>query len=110
MSKQYFAWLLLSASVISEVVGTLALKYSDGFTRLVPTLATLACYGCAIWLMSVSVKYLEVGLTYAVWAGAGTALITLMGILVFNESASLLRLCGIAFIIVGVITLNLSNH
>jgi small multidrug resistance pump len=109
MSKETFAWLLLSASVLAEVIGTLALRYSDGFTRLIPTLATLSCYACAIWLMSISVRHLEVGLTYAVWAGSGTALIAIMGILFFKEDASLLRIFGLALIVFGVISLNLSN-
>jgi small multidrug resistance pump len=110
MTQQAFAWLLLSASVIAEVAGTVALRHADGFTRLVPSLWVGACYACAIWLMAIAVRHLEMGLTYAVWAGSGTALTALLGILWFGESASALRLAGLGFIVVGVIALNLGSR
>lgn len=103
-----FAWLLLAASVIAEVLGTLALRYADGFTKLLPSAAVGTCYAAAIWLMSMAVKQLEMGLTYAVWAGAGTALTAVLGMVWFGESASLLRVAGLAFIVLGVVCLNLS--
>lgn len=108
MRNSSFTWLVLAASVLAEVAGTLALRYADGFTRVLPSVATGLCYAAAIWLMAISVRHLEVGLTYAVWAGSGTALTALLGVLCFGESASLLRLAGLGFIIAGVIALNLS--
>lgn len=108
MRDSTFAWLVLAASVLAEVVGTLALRYSDGFTRLIPSLITGLCYTAAIWLMAVSVRNLEVGLAYAVWAGNGTAVTALLGIILFAESASLLRISGLGLIISGVVVLNLS--
>lgn len=108
MNSQTFAWLVLAASVFAEVLGTLALRYAAGFTKPWPSVAVVTCYACAIWLMSVVVKRLEMGLTYAVWAGAGTALTAILGMIWFGETTSALRFAGLACIVVGVVTLNLS--
>ncbi|MCW5257504.1 QacE family quaternary ammonium compound efflux SMR transporter [Verminephrobacter aporrectodeae subsp. tuberculatae] len=108
MSAQGFSWLLIAASVGAEVAGTIALRFADGLTRPLPSIAVFLSYGVAIWLMSLAVRQLEVGLTYAVWAGSGTALIALIGILCFNESAHTMRLLGFVFIVLGVVTLNVS--
>lgn len=108
MRDSTFAWLVLAASVLAEVFGTIALRYTDGFTRLLPSAVTALCYATGIWLMAISVRHLEVGLTYAVWAGSGTALTALLGILWFGESAGLLRFAGLSCIVLGVIALNLS--
>jgi small multidrug resistance pump len=110
MAPQSFAWLLLAASVAAEVAGTVALRYAHGFTKIIPSIAVCIFYAAAIWLMSIVVKHLEMGLTYAVWAGSGTALTALLGILYFGESVSALRMSGLFFIVLGVITLNLSSR
>lgn len=106
-SQQALAWSLIAASVAAEVAGTMALRYADGFTRLMPSVAVCALYGVAIWLMSIAVRQLEVGLTYAVWAGSGTALTALLGIVWFDESAHAARLLGLALIVLGVVIINL---
>lgn len=108
INPQTFAWLVLAASVVAEVLGTLALRYADGFTKPLPSAAVAVCYACAIWLMSLAVRHLEMGLTYAVWAGAGTALTALLGIIWFEEATSALRFAGLGCIVAGVIALNLS--
>lgn len=110
MNPSTLAWLALWASVVAEVLGTLALRAADGLTKPWPSIAVVLCYGCAIWLMSVSVKRLEMGLAYAVWAGSGTALTAVIGILWFQEASTWLRLLGLAFIVLGVLALNLSTH
>ena len=110
MSLQAYSWLLLAASIVAEVAGTIALRYSDGFTRLVPSLMVTAAYAAAIWLMSRAVRHLEVGLAYAVWAGSGTALTAVLGILWFSESMTHLRVAGIVMIVIGVVVLNLETH
>jgi small multidrug resistance pump len=107
MRYHALAWLLLAASISAEVVGTIALRYADGFTRLWPSLAVGSLYALAIWLMSLSVRHLEVGLAYAVWAGVGTALTAVVGMLWFGESFHSTRLIGLAFVVAGVICLNL---
>lgn len=108
MHSQTLAWLLLAASIAAEVAGTLALRYADGFTRLLPSLAVGALYALAVWLMSVSVRQLEMGLAYAVWAGVGTALTAMVGMLWFGEAFHVARLMGLAFIVLGVVCLNLN--
>ncbi|SFE43062.1 DMT family transporter [Paracidovorax wautersii] len=110
MNQQILAWLVLAASVFAEVLGTFALRYAEGFTRPLPSAAVVICYGSAIWLMSLSIKHLEMGLTYAVWAGCGTALTAALGIIWFDESSGPLRLAGLGCIVLGVIALNLSSH
>lgn len=110
MNHQLFAWLVLAASVLAEVLGTLALRHAEGFTRPLPSIAVVICYGGAIGLMSLSIKHLEMGLTYAVWAGSGTALTAAIGMLWFDESFGPLRLAGLGCIVLGVIALNLSSH
>ena len=107
MGYHALAWLLLAASIAAEVSGTVALRYADGLTRLWPSLAVASLYALAIWLMSLSVRHLEVGLAYAVWAGVGTALTALVGILWFGESFHSTRLIGLAFVVIGVVCLNL---
>lgn len=110
MGQQTLSWVLLSASVAAEVAGTIALRYADGFTRLIPSVVVGASYGAAIWLMSLAVKALEIGLAYAVWAGAGTALTAAIGTLWFGESITFLRMIGVVMIVVGVVMLNLIPH
>lgn len=109
MNPQSFAWLMLAASVLAEVLGTLALRHADGFTKPLPSTAAMLCYGGAIWLMSISLKHLEMGLTYAVWAGSGTALTAALGMIWFGESFGQLRMAGLGCIVLGVIALSLSS-
>ena len=110
MSVQTCSWLLLVASIVAEVAGTIALRYADGFTRPVPSLVVVASYAAAIWLMSLAVRHLEVGLAYAVWAGSGTALTAAFGIYWFSESMTPLRIAGIVMIVIGVVVLNLETQ
>jgi len=110
MGLQTLSWLLLAASIAAEVAGTIALRYADGFARLTPSLVVGASYAAAIWFMSIAVRHLEVGLAYAVWAGSGTALTAVLGILWFGESMTLLRIGGVAMIVIGVVVLNLETR
>lgn len=103
MNHQFLAWLVLAASVLAEVLGTLALRHVDGFTKLLPSTAVVLCYGSAI-------KHLEMGPAYAVWAGSGTALTAVLGIIWFGESFGPLRMAGLGCIVLGVIALNLSSR
>ena len=109
MDSRFFAWLLLGISVVSEVAGTVALRQSDGFARLAPALIAGSCYVLAVWLMSISMKQLEMGLTYAVWAGSGTALTALVGIVVFGESTNFPKLAGLAFIVAGLALMGIGS-
>ena len=99
----------LAAAILSEIVATLSLRASDGFTKPGPTLAAVAGYVLAFALLAQALKTIEVGVAYAVWAGVGTAAITLIGIVALGESAAALKLLGTAMIVVGVVVLNLSS-
>lgn len=102
-------WLVLAIAIVLEVCGTVCLKMSDGMTRLWPVLGVVAFYVSTFVLMSVSMKQLEVGTAYAVWAGVGTALITVAGIALFKESMAWTKVIGTVLIIAGVILLHASS-
>jgi small multidrug resistance pump len=103
------AWLLLAASVTSEVAGTVALRQSDGLSRVAPSVAAGVCYVLAVWWMSLAMKHIGMGTTYAVWAGSGLALTALLGVALFGEPLSGMRLAGLALVVAGVVTLSLAG-
>ena len=103
------AYFLLAAAIVAEVLGTTALKFSDGFTRLWPSTATVVAYLISIVLLAQTLKTVPVGTAYAIWSAVGTALIATIGILFLGEAATIARLSGIALVIVGVVILNLSE-
>lgn len=102
------SFLLLLLAIASEVAATTALKVSDGMTRLVPTIVVVIGYGVAFWLMSLVLRTMTVGTTYAIWAGLGTAGVAAIGVLWFGEEMGLARLSGILLIIAGVVVLNMN--
>jgi small multidrug resistance pump len=107
MSSHLLAWAVLAASVVSEVAGTVALKRSQGFTRLAPAAMAGTCYVLAVWLMAVAMRQLAMGITYAVWAACGTAATALIGVAFYSERLSAVQLLGLAFIVAGVVLLSL---
>jgi len=110
MSPLLTAWLVLAASVMSEVAGTVALKHSAGFTKPLPAVLAGGCYVAAVWLMAVAMRQLEMGIAYAVWAAGGTAITVLIGILRYGEQLSIHKLAGVGLVLLGVIMLNLSGR
>jgi small multidrug resistance pump len=100
---------LLAGAIAAEVTATTAMKYSDGFTRIWPSVVTAVGYLVAFGLFSQTLKTVSVGTAYAVWAGVGTAVIALIGMLFLHESASLVKLSGVALVILGVVMLNLGG-
>lgn len=101
------AWISLSLAIIAEVIATTALKSSDGFNRLWPSVLVVVGYAAAFYFLSATLKHMPVGIAYAVWAGTGTVLVTLVGVWLFRQSLDLAGVVGIALIIVGVLVLNL---
>jgi small multidrug resistance pump len=101
--------LYLAIAILAEVAGTVALKYTEGFTRLAPSSAVVLGYGISFWMLALVLKQLPIGLTYAVWSAAGTALIAAIGIFAFGEGATTLKLASLALIIMGVVGLNLAG-
>ncbi|MFJ3143927.1 DMT family transporter [Streptomyces halstedii] len=100
---------LLAAAIAAEVTATTAMKYSEGFSRLWPSLVTVVGYVLAFALLAHTLKTLSIGTAYAIWAGVGTAAVALIGILWMGESAGPAKLLGVALIIAGVVVLNLGG-
>jgi small multidrug resistance pump len=98
--------LMLAAAIASEVIATVALKASDGFSRPGPAVLVVIGYAVSFWLLALVLKHLSVGTTYAIWSAVGTAAIALIGIAMYGEGASLLKLASLGLIVVGVIGLN----
>ena len=100
-------WVFLSVAILAEVIGTSFLKQADGFTRLWPSVTVVVSYVIAFYFLSLTLKTLPVGIAYAVWAGAGVALIALVGVIAFGQALDLAALLGIGLIIIGVMIINL---
>jgi multidrug transporter EmrE-like cation transporter len=98
--------LYLALAIASEVIATLALKASDGFSRPLPAAIVVVGYGLSFWLLALVLKHLSVGTTYAVWSAVGTAAIALVGMLAYGEPAGALKLASLALIVLGVVGLN----
>ncbi len=103
------AFVLLALAILAEVAGTVALRESDGFSRLWPSVATVVGYLVSFWLLALTLKEIPLSITYAVWSAAGTAAIASIGILAFGETATALKMASLALIIAGVIGLNLAG-
>jgi multidrug transporter EmrE-like cation transporter len=103
-------WIYLAAAILSEVVGTSALAPSQGFTKPVPTVIVLVSYGAAFYLLAQTLHTIPVAVAYAVWSGAGVALITLIAWALFGQRLDAFALLGITMIVAGVLVIHtLSN-
>ena len=103
------AWVLLVFAIAAEVLGTLSLKASEGFSKLLPSLGVVVGYAAAFTLLAFALKTLNVGPAYAIWAGLGTMGAALGGWIIFHERMSVLTLSGIAIVIVGVVAITLGE-
>ncbi len=101
------AWLILAFAIVSEVIATSALKSSEGFTRLWPSLVVVTGYGLAFFCLSLVMKSLPVGVIYAIWSGVGIVLIALAGWLFFGQKLDLPAVLGLSLIIAGVAVIQL---
>jgi len=102
-------WLLLALAIALELSGTICLKLSHGFSRLLPSIGVVFFYIGSFALMAQSLKTLEVGIVYAIWAGVGTALIAVVGVLAFGESVTAFKILGLLMIIGGTFLLRLAS-
>ena len=98
-------WIFLIVAITSEVIATSALKASEGFTELIPSIIVVIGYSAAFYFLSLTLKTIPVGIAYAVWSGVGVALITLIGWFVFNQRLDAPAILGILLIVTGVILL-----
>lgn len=99
-------WLAIAIAIAAEVTATTALKASNEFTRLWPSLIVVAGYGTAFYFMTISMRVLPVGIMYAIWSGSGMILISILGWLVYRQSLDAPAMIGMGLIITGVIVIN----
>ncbi|MCG6115971.1 MAG: multidrug efflux SMR transporter [Mesorhizobium sp.] len=97
----------LSVAILFEVLATTALKQTEGFTRLWPSLLTIVGYGFAFYFLSLPLRTMPLGVVYAVWSGVGIVLVTLIGWAVFRQMLDLPAMIGIAMIVGGVLVINI---
>ncbi|GBL34535.1 uncharacterized membrane protein YvaE [Filimonas sp.] len=100
-------WIVLAIGILFEVLGTVAMHYAEGFSKPLPSVLVFVFYGIALGSLVMVLKKMEVGIAYAIWAGAGTALIAVVGILFLNESVSFPKILSIVLIIAGIVGLEL---
>ena len=100
-------WFFLSVAIISEVVATSALKASNGFTQLWPSLLVIAGYAIAFFFLSLTLRTMPVGIAYAIWSGIGIVLITLIAWFIFGQSLDTPAIIGLTLIITGVVVLQM---
>lgn len=99
-------WIYLAVAIVSEVIGTAALKAAQGFTRGVPTLLVVTGYGISFYFLSLVLRTIPLGVSYAIWSGVGIALVTLTGWFIYDQRLDLPTFLGIGLIIAGVIVIN----
>ncbi len=100
-------WFYLSVAIIAEVIATSALKASEGFTRVLPSVVVAIGYGVAFYFLSLTLKTLPVGIAYAVWSGLGVVLVSIVGFIFLGQSLDIAGCVGIGLIVAGVAVLNL---
>ena len=105
------SWLILFFAIVFEVAGTMTLKFTEGMTRLWPTVLMFAFYLASLFGLSVAVSRIPVGTAYAVWSGVGTLMVAILGVLWFKEQVTILRCISTVLIVIGVAGLYLTgNH
>ena len=98
-------WIALGLAIVAETIATSAMKSSEGFTRLVPSVIVVAGYAVAFYFLSMTLKVIPVGIAYAIWSGVGIVLISLAGWAMFGQKLDAPALIGIALIIAGVVVM-----
>lgn len=104
------AWLYLVLAIAFEIAGTTCVKLSDGFARLVPSLIILPAYGISLAFLTLAVRTIPIGIAYAIWSAVGTAVIAVIGVFVFKEPMTTLKMLFLAVIIAGVVGLHVSDR
>ena len=100
------SWATLLIAIVAEVIATSALKASDGFSKLLPSVITVLGYGVAFYCLSLTLKHIPVGVAYAVWSGLGVVLITAVSWVLFGQKLDAPALIGMGLIVAGVIVMN----
>lgn len=108
--EKMLKYLLVSGAIVAEVIATSALKASDGFSKLWPSVITVICYAAAFYLLSIAMRYMQMGIIYAIWSGVGIVLISLVGLFLFGQKPDLPAVIGLTLIIAGVLVINLFSR
>lgn len=104
------SWTILFLAGIFEIFWAVGLKYSNGFTKLFPTIFTIVTMIISFYLLSLALKALPIGTAYAVWVGIGTVGTVIAGIMLFGESMTLIRVISILFILIGIVGLKFTTN
>lgn len=102
-------YVYLAAAIIFEILGTISMKYAEGFTKVIPSVLIFVCYGICFVSLTIALKSLPVSMVYAIWAGVGTAIMAVVGLLMFGEPLPLQKILATSLIILGVVMLNFSG-
>lgn len=99
-------YLILLLAIVSEVIATTALKFSQGFTKLIPSIVVTIGYGLSFYLLSIALKSMPIGVAYAIWSGVGLVLTVIVGIILWRETLDWARALGILLILLGIFFIN----
>ncbi|WP_405154468.1 DMT family transporter [Paenibacillus sp. FSL K6-0108] len=105
----YTGWILLALAIGLELSGTILMRVSDGFTRLWPSILMFVCYGASFTLLNFAVKYMPLGVAYAIWSGVGITLIGIVGHYFLGERLKTMSIVWMGFILIGIIGLKWSD-
>lgn len=106
MSPQLTAFLALALAILSEVIGSAFMQKSEQYTKLIPTIAMAACFASSFYFLSQALKFIPLGVAYAIWAGTGIVLTALVSVFIFKMTLDAWAIVGIGFIVTGVIIMN----
>ena len=104
------AYIFLIIAILSEVIATTTLKATDGFTRLVPSVIVVLGYACSFYFLSLTLKFMSVGIVYAIWSGIGIVAVSFLGYLVYGQKIDLPAAIGMGLIITGVVVIQLFSQ
>ena len=100
-------WIFLAIAIVAEVIATTALRATDGFTRVAPSLIVVVGYGVSFYFLSLTFRAIPMGVTYAIWSGVGIILISLAGFVIYNQILDAAALIGMGLIVAGVVVMQL---
>ena len=100
-------WIFLAVAIVAEVIATTALRATDGFTRAAPSLIVVVGYGVSFYFLSLTLRTIPMGVTYAIWSGVGIVLISFTGFIIYNQRLDAAALIGMGLIVAGVVVMQL---
>ena len=103
-------WIVLFVAILGEVIGTTALKVSDGFSQFVPSLVVVLGYGISFYCLALALRSIPLAIAYAVWSGVGVVAVSLVGWRLFEQKLNLWSIVGMALVVIGIVILNLSSR